>query len=85
MNNLKISKDIKNIIIKYTLPPINKIEFNDEFKYNIETIKNCLNAKFVYLNNGHPSMYVKNFNGVKYKHVTTVLNSYWTLRLKTDL
>jgi hypothetical protein len=87
MNNLKISKDIKNIIIKYTLPPINKTirnELNKVFTYYIGRIRICLDNNYI-LNEYILNEYIKNFNNTKYKLITTSSNSYWTLRLKTDL
>jgi hypothetical protein len=97
MNNLKISLfkekklppvsvDIKNIIIKYTLPPINKTirnELNKVFPYYIGTLKEYLDNNYIIMNSGGTKI-IKNFNITKYKIVKVFLKPYWTLRLKTD-
>jgi hypothetical protein len=85
--HLPLSKDIKNIIIKYTLPKINELlrtEMNVSIFYYILMIGEYLDNKFVYGNNGYAEFGV-NFNRVKYKRVKGVIGLYWTLRLKTDL
>ena len=85
MNNINISRDIKNIIIKYTLPPINKLkELEHKFKYYIGRIRMCLDMNCI-LKGDFIIKPAKNFNNTKYKRIHTLYSSYWTLRLKTDL
>jgi hypothetical protein len=81
--HLPLSKDIKTIIGRYTLSPINReLELLPNY---ITIIRECLDNKFVYRNDKYSMINVINFNNIKYKRIKSFFGYYWTLRLKTDL
>jgi hypothetical protein len=87
MNSLKISVDIKNIIIKYTLPPINRAkELKDDIIFNIGEIECCLNGYYVLNNDRNGIISLQNFNNVKYKYMKPLNKKrFWILRIDSYL